>query len=247
MRRRAVPGVESGRRRDLGVHGPATPPARPRSPHFVVPDGPSLAWPEAVCALERAHGPRFEALADTLIDARDRDRRKVILFTGCHRAEGRTTLVLTLARALARRPGRTLVVDADLTGPMIAGLLGLRPRRGLDDVIEGRCAIDDALIEAPDDHLTVLPLRGPVAQPREFLAAPAWSCMLARLRRDFDLVVLDGSPLFSGLSAAVLHRSADAAVLVASRALTSERALGRALEVLEAGDLPVLGLAHTFD
>ena len=45
---------------------------------------------------------------------------KVILFTSCHRAEGRTTLVLTLARALSRQPLRTLVVDADLTGPMVA-------------------------------------------------------------------------------------------------------------------------------
>ena len=50
----------------------------------------------------------------------------MFLFTSCHRAEGRTTLVLTLARALARRPGRTLLVDADLTGPMLARQLGLQ-------------------------------------------------------------------------------------------------------------------------
>jgi Mrp family chromosome partitioning ATPase len=185
-------------------------------------------------------------MADRLIEVRDRQGIKVLLFTSCHRAEGRTTLVLTLARALARRPGRTLLVDADLTGPMLARSLGLAPPIGLEDVVEENHALADALIDAPDDHLWVLPLRGAVARPREFLGSPGWSCTMARLRRDFDLVLIDGSPMFTGLSAAVLHRSVDAAVLVHSRSMTPERSLLRAREVLSAGGVPLLGLAETF-
>ncbi|HWE35017.1 MAG TPA: CpsD/CapB family tyrosine-protein kinase [Isosphaeraceae bacterium] len=227
--------------------------APPPAPHFAVGpratgrvEGVALRWPETVRALEREHGDRFDHLADALLEARDRQRHKVLLFTSCHRAEGRTTLVLTLARSLARRPGRTLLVDADLTGPMLARQLGLRPRVGLDDVIEEGQALAEALVEAPDDHLTILPLRAPVARPREFLADPGWACLMARLRREFDLVLLDGSPLFAGLSAAVLHRSVDAAVLVHNRSLTGERATLRAREVLDAGGIPLLGLAETF-
>ena len=242
------------RERDRGLDRLPGEPSGPPAPHFPVAPGPeprglaeaSLRWPETVRALERAHGGRFEQLADAVIEARDRHRRKVLLFSSCHRAEGRTTLVLTLARALARRPGRTLLVDGDLTGPMLARLLGLRPRVGLDDVVEREMALADALVDAPDDHLSILPLRAPVARPRDFLAAPAWSCLMARLRREFDLVLLDGSPLFAGLSAAVLHRSVDAAILVHNRALTGERALLRAREVLEAGGIPIMGLAETF-
>jgi Mrp family chromosome partitioning ATPase len=69
---------------------------------------------------------------------------------------------------------------------------------------------------------------------------------MAKLRREYDLVLLDGSPLFSGLSAAVLHRSVDAAILVHNRSITGERALLRACEVLDAGGVPLLGLAETF-
>jgi Mrp family chromosome partitioning ATPase len=129
---------------------------------------------------------------------------------------------------------------------MLARQLGLRPEVGLDDVVEGELALADALIEAPEDHLCVLPLRAPVSRPRDFLGSPAWLCALARLRREFDLVLIDGSPLFAGLSAAILHRSVDAAVLVHNRALTGERALLRAREVLDAGGIPLLGLAETF-
>lgn len=211
-----------------------------------VAEPPMLQWPATVRMLERQFGDRFTGLADALVEARDRQHLKVLLFTSCHRAEGRTTLVLGLARALARRPGRTLLVDADLTGPMLARQLGLRPQVGLDDVVESGLALTDALIEAPDDHLTILPLRAPVSHPREFLESAAWSCVLGRLRREYDLVLLDGSPLFAGLSAAALHRSVDAAVLVQSKVLTGERAVVRAREVLESGGVPLLGLAETF-
>ena len=171
---------------------------------------------------------------------------KAILFTSCHRAEGRTTLVLTLARALSRHSLRTLIVDADLTGPMVARLVGLRPQIGLEDVVEDGKALADALIDAPDDHLTILPMRTAVSRPRDFLASPAWTCTLARLRREFDLILLDGGPLFTGLSAALFHRSVDAAVLVHHKGMTGERAVLRAREVLEAGGIPLLGLAETF-
>ncbi len=240
----------------------------PPRPHFPIPDHPvstensksdsdssnskrnseatSLAWPAVVEALEREHGQRFEQMADALIEAREHRHLKVLLFTSCHRSEGRTTLILTLARALARRPGRILLADADLTGPMLARQLQLRPKVGLDDVVEQGAPLADALVETPDERLTLLPLRAPVGRPRDFLAGAEWACLMARLRREFDLVLLDGSPLFAGLSAAVLHRSVDATVLVHSKALTGERALLRAREVLDAGGVPLLGVAETF-
>ena len=239
--------VEPGPERAVSRPGPA--PSDGAGPTFSTgPEGrPTvLEWPATVRALERDHGERFRRLADSLAAIRAERGTKVLLFTSCHRAEGRTTLVLTLARALGRHPGRTLVVDADLSGPMLARQLGFRPRFGLDDVIEDGRPLADAIVDAPDDHIALLPLRAPVANPREFLARPAWACAMAKLRREYDLILVDGSPLFAGLSAATLHSSVDAAILVHHRALTGERALLRAREVLEAGGVPLLGLAETF-
>jgi Mrp family chromosome partitioning ATPase len=206
----------------------------------------TFQWPTTVRTLERQHGARFDQLAGHLCAVRDQRQVRVLLFTSCHRAEGRTTLILTLARALARRAGRTLVVDGDLSGPMLARQLGLKPRLGLEDVVLAGAPAGEAIVSSAQEGVAVLPLRAAVARPREFVAAPGWSVLMARLRREFELVLIDGSPLFTGLSAAVLHRSVDAAVLVYNRAVTGERALVRAQEVLEAGGIPILGLAETF-
>ncbi len=85
-----------------------------------------------------------------------------------------------------------------------------------------------------------------MARPREVLVAAPWATTLARLRRDFDHVLIDGSPLFAGLNAVALPRAVDAAILVHNRKLTGHRAVLRAQEVLEAGGIPLLGLAETF-
>ncbi|MDR3619632.1 MAG: CpsD/CapB family tyrosine-protein kinase [Paludisphaera borealis] len=231
---------------ERGGRGRATEPLGLPAPGLGHGSGIEIQWPDVVEELERAWGDRFESLADRLLEVRARRNLKVILFTSCHRAEGRTTLVLTLARVLARRPLKTLLVDADLSGPMLARSLGVRPLVGLDDVVEDGQALNEALIESPDERLWLLPMRSAVSRPREFLSSAAWSCAMARLRREFDLVLIDGSPLFTGLSAAVLHNSVDAAVLVHNSATTGQRAILRAQEVLEAGGVPLLGLAETF-
>src|SRR5262249_51286860 len=159
-RSRPMQGVDQALAR-IYQRGARERPGVPPAPHVAVaaPASVPLVWPATILSMERQFGDRFERLAETLLLVRDRQLLKVVLFTSCHRAEGRTTLVLTLARALARHPGRFLLVDADLTGPMLARQLGLRPETGIDDVIEGGRPLGEALYEAVDDHLTVLPLR----------------------------------------------------------------------------------------
>ncbi len=222
-------------------------------PHFTVevPDprphgGVVLDWPETVLALERQHADRFSEMARGLLEARDRRNVRVVLVTSGHRAEGRTTLVLCLARALARNPGRTLLLDADLTGPMLAQSLGLKPLVGLGDLIERDQATAEALIHAPDDHLMLLPLRAAVQRPREFFGTSAWSCLMNRFRREFDFVLIDGGPMFSGLSSAVVPQSVDAAVLVCHKAISNDRSVQRARKALESAGVPLMGIAETF-
>lgn len=224
----------------FNIEAPASPVGASASPPL------ALEWPPTVKALEREHGHRFDRLADALTFARNHRQLKVLLFTSCHRAEGRSTLVLTLARSLARREGRTLLVDADLAGPMLARLLGLRPRVGLDDVIDEGASPTDAILEAADDHLWILPLRGPVARPREFHSGPAWSTTFARLRREFDFVLVDGGPLFVGLSTPTLPTAIDAAILVRNKTLTGPKVVRKARQTLESAGIPLLGLAETF-
>ena len=246
---RALERLYSGQSR---VHEPRAGSTPPR-PH--VPIGPAtplgspasiLVWPSTVIALEQAYGPKFEALAERLEEAEQHRPDRVILFTSCQRAEGRSTLVLTLARIQSRRPGKTLLIDADLTSPSLGRWLRVPGLLGLQDVVESRCSFTDAVVSTGIGSLDLLPLRSAIERPKEFLASSGWTCLMARVRREYDLVLLDGSPIFAGLSATSLHRSIDSAVLVVNRGVTNDTAIERVREVLEAGGLPVRGIAESF-
>jgi Mrp family chromosome partitioning ATPase len=237
--------VAYARRDGAGPRHQAVPP----SPHL--PPAPASAttpvrWPELVLSLGRTFADRFERLADVMVDAAMHQDRRLVWFTSGCRAEGRTTLVLTLARVLAERPVRTLLADADLTAPMLGRSLGLRPAVGFEDVVAGGRPLTDALVETPGGRLAVLPLRGPVASPRGFFAGPGWTYAAARLRREFALVLLDGGPMFASLGTPVLPPAMDAAVLVRRRAISGPAATARARDAMAAAGLPLLGVAETF-
>lgn len=204
----------------------------------------SPTWPESVMAHEQAHGQDFDALAERLLEHR-RNHRQVILLASCLGAENRTTLVLGLARAIARPGERALVVDADLGKPMLASALRLQPRLGLAEVVAANHLLPGALIVLGSEDLALLPTCAPVPRPRRLLSSPGWTCLMARLRRQFGPILLDGGPVFAGLSAAVLHRSVDGAVLLHDPGHSDEAGLERALEVLDAAAIPVLSFAQS--
>lgn len=222
----------------------------PRKPlHEPIPAHPPTThwnWPETVLHLEQTYRQRFEKLARHIEQSALQDHKRIILFTSCFRAEGRTTLLLTLARILKDLTLRTALVDADLVGPSLARQLGFVPQHGLEDHLAGAVGLDSILLKEPGGTLALCPLRSAVSRPRSLLASPAWTCLMARLRLDFDLVLIDGGPLFAGLNAVLMNRSVDAAVLVHHQGITAERSITRACEVLESAAIPVLGLAHTF-
>jgi Mrp family chromosome partitioning ATPase len=153
-----------------------------------------FAWPRNVEVLIAAAGSEFAEFARELQD-RVHAGRKTLVVTSAERGEGRTTVLLALARLAANRNLKTVVVDVDLGAPQLAEQLGLRPELGWDDVYAERLPATDALIEGVEDRLTVLPLRSPLADPRSLAGKSGLGDILSELRSHYDLVLLDAGPL----------------------------------------------------
>lgn len=151
-------------------------------------------WPRRAEVLIAAAGEEFAAFAEELMERR-REGRNTLVVTGALRGEGRTTLVLALARLAANRGLRTVLVDADLRSPQLAEQLGLRPETGWDDVQSERLSAADALVESLDDHVALLPLRSGFANPRALAGGGFLRGAIDQLRRHYDLVLLDVGPL----------------------------------------------------
>jgi Mrp family chromosome partitioning ATPase len=202
----------------INVHIAAPPPAIPQ-PHLaeVAPQAPALvpaelaapevlgplravfeiqklSWPVLCQALVRAAEEELSVLADALAEAARRGEKR-ILVTGRRRGEGRTTVVICLARMLATRGLAVGLVDADFGQPHLARRLKLLPQTGWETPLAGETRLEEALIEAVDDKIVVLPLRATLDARRVAECRAAIDATLERLAGAMDIVLVDGGPV----------------------------------------------------
>ena len=74
---------------------------------------------------------------------------QVIAVTGGKGGVGKTSVAVNMSIALAERGQRVVLLDADLGLANVDVLLGLSARRTLADVIAGRCALEEIMLDAP--------------------------------------------------------------------------------------------------
>jgi polysaccharide biosynthesis transport protein len=149
------------------------------------------------------------------VQTEDRGGPQVLAVTSSRPGEGKSTVAVNVAAALAETGARVLLVDADLRRPAIADRLGLEAAAGLTTVLLGRATVADLVQEWGSAALHVLP-SGPVPpNPSELLGSPAMRRLLERLRDEYDHVVLDTAPVLPVADAAILSRSVDGLLVLA--------------------------------
>ncbi len=136
----------------------------------------------------------------------------MVLVSGGKGGVGKSTLAANLATHLAGRGLRVLLVDLDLGLANLDVLLGLEPRWTSEDALNGRCELEECVIEGAAG-LHVLPAASGVAQLANLdgAALERLARDLERLARDYDLVIAD-SP--AGIGADVLHFGARARLVL---------------------------------
>ncbi|MGH9158077.1 MAG: AAA family ATPase [Acidimicrobiales bacterium] len=168
----------------------------------------------------------------------------VLVVTSSLAGEGKTTVALALAIALARLDTSVLLVDGDLAGRGLSRLLGLRPGRGegqrpgLVSLLRGDAELPECLRAGPASKLSVLPTSSD--ELGGDLLARRFDAVLDQARARFDMVVVDAPALLEGDDARVLSTQCDAVLLVVAGD-TPAYSASEAARVLDALGARVLG------
>jgi succinoglycan biosynthesis transport protein ExoP len=123
---------------------------------------------------------------------------KVIGFTSALPNEGKSTLAAGLALLIAQAGGRVVLVDCDLRNPSLTQTLAPSAKAGFMEVISGKATIEDVLWWSdPKTNLTFLPavMRSRVAHTNELLASNATKNLFDELRKRYEYIIVDLSPL----------------------------------------------------
>jgi len=158
---------------------------------------------------------------------------KVILVTSALPQEGKTTVSLNSAIALAYQGAKVLLIDTDLRRPEVHACLGVPAEPGLGELLSGEAELPVQAAACPQvPNLFVLPAGRRRLRPAEVLGSGRMRDLLNNCRKNFDFVVIDTPPVLAVTDAVVLSKSADGVLLVVRSAQTSEQSLLRARDLL---------------
>lgn len=159
---------------------------------------------------------------------------RFILVSSPTPGDGKTITAVNLAVAFAlKSDNAVLLVDADLRHPSVASMLGIPAKPGLGEVLEGGCALNDAIVNIAEiPGLYVLPADVTTVNATELLDSARWREACASIRERFCYVVIDSPPINSVADYELLERAADGVVTVVRPDHTKRSLAFKAMELV---------------
>jgi capsular exopolysaccharide synthesis family protein len=174
----------------------------------------------------------YNRLVISLISAAASRKLKRVLITSAHYGDGRTTVTLNLAAALARAGQRVLVVESDFLRPSALRLLGIDSAAGLAEAVSKGLAPSKAMVWLQPIGFNLLPTCAQVENSAELLASPSFEVMMRTLGPEFDFILFDSAPLLAAADARLLEHHTDATLMVIRQGSATTSQMAKAVALL---------------
>ncbi|MEH6590024.1 MAG: polysaccharide biosynthesis tyrosine autokinase [Halioglobus sp.] len=166
---------------------------------------------------------------------------KITIVTSTNPGEGKSTVSINLASALAQMES-VLLIDADLRRPSIAKAFELPSGApGLSNVLAKSDPLE-ACIHKTEAGFDVLPAGIVPANPLEMLSTSQFKALLKDLAQKYERVIVDSAPLNMVSDSLILATLADSLVYVAKADSTPHRLVQKHIDLIKHSNLPLTGV-----
>ncbi|NVM20222.1 MAG: CpsD/CapB family tyrosine-protein kinase [Desulfobacterales bacterium] len=188
---------------------------------------------------------QFEQLKSSIILGSSAQRIKSILFTSYNHGEGTSTVIANFAESLVQdRKYKILMVDANTRSPALHQLAGVNnPDDNLvfSDMLTQQIAESDLPKPSPTSNLSLVPCGSTAYHPSQIFDHTKFSNFINRVTKLFDFVIFDSSPVGKYYDPVILASHVDGVILVVQAEKTPFHELKRANQILQDGNIPILG------
>ena len=174
----------------------------------------------------------------------ERNGYKSILVTSSIPGEGKTTLAINLAIAIAKQGKNVVLLDCDPRNPSIADTLGQsKEMPGLGPVLKEQVDLQDALIEEKvgGGHLHILCGGKPDTSVAKLLGTDRMKKILEELEKNADIIILDTAPSELLADATALAKYVDAALYVVKYDYAKKTRIRNGVLALNESGIDILG------
>jgi capsular exopolysaccharide synthesis family protein len=157
--------------------------------------------------------------------------------------EGKTTVATNLAFSVALQGRKVLLIDGDLRNPGVAPAFGLQETLGLTDVMEIPTNLWDMVkrIEGVD----IIPAGKASAKSAEILSSSSMKSILEKARKNYDVTIIDSTPILGGADTLILARQADEVVMVVRANASKMNQIKESKKLLDSTGSKIAGFVFT--
>ena len=141
-----------------------------------------------------------------------------VLFTSRYEQEGKSGVAMNVMRTLASYGKRVILVDADLRCSTLARRYRFdyaqQEAVGLAQYLAGMCSLQDAIYETNLPNAHILPAGRDVLNSMQLLTSPRYTEMMASLRENYDVILVDSPPAGVIVDALEIAKYCDGAIIV---------------------------------
>lgn len=224
----------------LGLKALAAVPALPRrlrgrvTPQDYVMDKPTSAYAEALRGLD---------LSIIGVNPR-RQSGRIIAVTSALPQEGKTSFVVSLARALALSGQRVLVIDCDVRRPRVHSAFGLANQIGLSNYLRDQAGLAAVMKTDMRSGVDVITTGRWPSDPLALLRGSRFDALLSEAGAAYDVVLIDTAPVLPVPDARTLAQRCEFLVLAKWRQ-TGRHDTKQAVRTLQESGARFLGAALT--
>jgi capsular exopolysaccharide synthesis family protein len=190
-----------------------------------------------------AYAESFRSLRSALMFMTSTEERpRTILITSAIPNEGKSTVAANLARTLALGGAKVVLIDGDLRKGVLHHVLGLKREPGLGEILRSPESLDQCIQNDAALRFSFIGSGSVSRNTGDLLLGPGFDQLLARLRVQFDYVLIDSSPVFAADDASTLAPKVDGTLFVVRNGYSGAKLVREALHLLYQRQARVLGV-----
>lgn len=178
---------------------------------------------------------------------------KVVNVTSSRPGEGKTTTSVNLALIYATIYDKVLLIDCDLRKPQVHKYFRLTNKIGLSDLLLNYSKtgeFDKEIFrnvrhDIFKDKLTILTSGSSVPNPTETLSTKAFKDLIERVKKEYDMVIVDCPPIGATSDAVPIGNVVDGTLFIVSSRQTPRKEAKNALSMLKSNGCNILGAVLT--
>lgn len=171
------------------------------------------------------------------------EKIQCVAFTSDTPGEGKSSIALQLSLSFAEFGKKVILLDTDIRKSALKTRYDMSGiRYGLSHLLSGQVSLEDCIAETNIKGFDLIAAEVNAPNPSELLGSKKFKEVLAKLRENYDYVVVDTPPIGSVIDAAIVGQLCDGVVLVLEENKVSRQAALAMKEQLKHAQCKILGV-----